>query len=138
TTAEVNHCQQQQARRKQKRKTPGQLLSYGRRDGLSGGRPRFEIRSLHDWRNKAIAALGYRLDEARVLGGIFEGLAQPVNRLVQAAIEIDKGVGAPQLLLQFLTGHRLSGSLEQHGQDLKGLILELDLEALLPQFAGLQ
>ena len=46
-------------------------------------------------------------------------------------IEIDKRVGGPKPLMKLFPGYQLARVFEQHGQDLKGLIVKLDLDALL-------
>jgi hypothetical protein len=51
-------------------------------------------------------------------------------------VEIHEGVCGPQLLPKFLTCDDLAGVLEQHRQDLDGLLLKADSQALLGQFAG--
>src|SRR5690349_19824298 len=65
-----------------------------------------------------------RFDEPRMTGGISQHLANLVYDRVQAAIEIDKGVGRPQSLPQFLAADDLPLSLEQEKQNLEGLLLE--------------
>jgi len=47
-------------------------------------------------------------------------------------IKLDKGVGGPKRLLQFLAGNHFSRPLQQNRQDAKGLLLQLDLAALCP------
>ena len=51
-------------------------------------------------------------------------------------LEIHKGVGGPELLVQFLARDDLAGMREQHRQDLKGLFLDFDLQAVLAQLGG--
>lgn len=53
-------------------------------------------------------------------------------------IEIDKGVGGPQALAKPFTFHQLTGPLQQHQKNFKGLTLQLDSDSALPQFTGFQ
>jgi len=50
--------------------------------------------------------------------------------------EIDEGVGSPQAVPKLVTGHRLTGPLEQHRQDSERLLLKSQPDAALPQLAG--
>jgi hypothetical protein len=74
-------------------------------------------------RNEAITALGNCLYEARLVGGIPQGLTQPGYRAVQSVIEIDISVGRPEVLSKFFAGHYLAGALQQSKQNTAGLIL---------------
>ena len=51
-------------------------------------------------------------------------------------VEIDERVRGPELLLKFLAADDLAGVLEQHRQDLEGLLLKPDSQAALAQFAS--
>src|SRR2546427_4776331 len=53
-------------------------------------------------------------------------------------VEVDKGVGGPDFLLQFLPGDDLPRTLQENLEDLEGLLLKFDLGALFAQFAGLE
>jgi hypothetical protein len=65
-----------------------------------------------------------------------QGPAQLSDRSVHADVEIDKGVGRPQLPLQLLPRHDLARMLEEHRQDLKWLLVKLDPAALPVQLPG--
>ena len=86
--------------------------------------------------NKAIAAPGESFNKAGGLGGVAQGFPQPLDGVVKTVVEIDKGVGGPDLLLQFFAGDGLTGTLQKNLEDLERLLLEFDLRALFPQFAG--
>src|SRR5262245_66198751 len=45
-----------------------------------------------------------------------------IDRLVQATIEVDEGVGSPQAACQFLACDELARLLQQRQQDVEGLI----------------
>jgi len=51
-------------------------------------------------------------------------------------VEIDKSVGGPKAGAELLAGDHLTRILQQDGQDLKRLLLDLDLLAVLAQFGG--
>jgi hypothetical protein len=53
-------------------------------------------------------------------------------------IEIDKGLIWPELALQFLARDHLSGAVEQHAKNLKGLTLQPEPTALSDQLTGRQ
>ena len=84
------------------------------------------------WRAVTAARCGF--DEARVVGRIAEYLADLVDGFVQAVVELDEGVGRPQLLTQFFTGDNLARPLEQDDKQAERLVLEIDLEPFLAQF----
>jgi hypothetical protein len=42
----------------------------------------------------------------------------------------------PELLLQFLSHYYLAAALDQHGQNLKQLLLDSDLQSVLSKFTG--
>jgi hypothetical protein len=48
--------------------------------------------------NKAIAAPGNGLYEARFVGGVFQGLAQTVDRGIESVREIYEGIARPKAL----------------------------------------
>lgn len=82
--------------------------------------------------DEAIATLGQSLDETRTVSRVAEGFAQPVDRGVQAIIEIDEGVGVPDSRAQLVPAHNLAGSRQQQGKHAEGLILQPHPHALLP------
>ncbi len=63
--------------------------------------------------DEAIAAPGKGLNEARVVGGIAEGVAQLVHRRVEAVVVVDEGVRGPKLQAQFLARHHLAGARQE-------------------------
>ena len=50
-------------------------------------------------------------------------------------IEIAEGVRWPESVAKFFSCDHLAGMLEQHAQDLKGLVLKLQLDSILTQLA---
>ena len=63
-----------------------------------------------DRSDKAVAAAGKRLDIARGFGGIAEHFAKPRDGVVKAMVEIDEGVGGPNLVAKLLAGHDIAGA----------------------------
>src|SRR6185295_915419 len=59
-----------------------------------------------------------------------------VDRFVEAVVEIDEGVGAPELLPDFVTGDRFAAPLDEQRQHLKRLCLKSDPGSAFPQFAA--
>ena len=91
-----------------------------------------------DRRDEAIAPARQRLDEPRVLGRVAEHLAQLLDRRVEGVIEIDEGVGGPEPLAHRLAGDHLARALEEHHQQLKRLLLQLQPDALAPKLPRLE
>ena len=85
--------------------------------------------------SKAVAAAAKGLDEARILRRITQRLADLVDGFVEPVVEVDEGIRRPKRLLEFLSCDHVAHVLEQHRQDLKRLLLELDLQALLAKLA---
>jgi hypothetical protein len=61
------------------------------------------------------------LDEAGIVGGVSECVADAVHGGVEAVLEVSEGVRGPELLLQLLAGDQFSGAEEQGFEDLEGL-----------------
>ena len=76
--------------------------------------------------DESVASARHGFDEAGLVRGILQRLAQAVDRFIQALIEIDKGVGWPQLLHQLVASNQLAGAIEQCGEDVKRLFLNSD------------
>ena len=85
--------------------------------------------------DEAIAAASDGLDEAGVLGRVTQCFSNLGNCFVEAVIEVYDRVW-PELATQFFPGQQLTRPLEQHGQQLKGLLLQPDTFAAFCQFAG--
>ena len=83
-----------------------------------------------DRSHEAIAATGQGFDEARAVGGIAKSFAELVNRGIQTVVEINKGVGGPDLSAKLFAGDDFAGPLQQKAEDMERLILELDAHAL--------
>jgi hypothetical protein len=70
-----------------------------------------------------------------IVGVVAQRLAHPVNGLIEAAVEIDGGIG-PKPIPEFFAGNDLAGVFERESQGMEGLVLKLNLAPLLEQFSG--
>jgi len=87
--------------------------------------------------NEAIPAPGNRLNEEGILGRIAEGIAQLIDRGIQAVVVIDKCIFRPEPLPQLFARHQVAGPLDEMQKDFKRLALQARaLLALFAQFAG--
>lgn len=86
--------------------------------------------------DKAIAVPGQRFDEAGRRGVVPQGLTQSFDGTVDAVFEIDEGILRPELLPDLFAGHQFAWTFQQHGQDLEGLTVQLNLQSLLAQFSS--
>ncbi len=91
------------------------------------------VASLHRTK-KPVAFARERLDVARVGGRITQGLADLVDRRIETLIKIHECVAAPEPLAYFLPCHDAALCFEQHDENLKRLLLQLDSNAILTQF----
>ena len=85
---------------------------------------------------EAVAAAGEGFDEAGAGGGVAEGFADAVDGGVDAVFVVDEGTVGPELAGDFFAGEEGSGLLEEHAEDLEGLGVELDADALLAELSG--
>jgi hypothetical protein len=85
--------------------------------------------------DEAISVARDRLDEVRRVGRISQRVAQPLDGSVQAVLEVDERVVAPEATPEILAGDDLAGRLEQRDEDGEWLILQCDTYATLPQVA---
>jgi len=60
----------------------------------------------------------------------------PVDGFIHPVIEIDEGIGRPQAVAKLVPGHGLARPFEQHGQNLKRLLLKSEPHSLLVQLTG--
>jgi hypothetical protein len=79
-----------------------------------------------DRADKAVPAFRDRFYKVGPFGIVGESAANLVNRKIDSVLEIDeRGIG-PEVPLDFLSGHDLSGSFNEEQQDPEGLRLELE------------
>jgi len=107
---------------------------------LRGDNAYFHLRALticlHDVNrsDKTIPTPWQRLDEPWVLGVIPQRLTQFIHGGVNAVFKINEGIGGPELLLDLFPRHNFPGPLEEHGENLEGSFLQLDLVAIMAEF----
>ena len=85
--------------------------------------------------DEAVAAPMQRLDEPRIVGIVAERRAQPLDRRIQAVLEIDERPGRPQALAQLFARHDFARTVEHRHENFEGLILKPDADSTLPQLA---
>src|SRR5207244_1798340 len=73
------------------------------------------------------------LDEPRIVRRFAQRFPQLVNGSIQAVVEIDEGFGLPELGAQLFAGDDFAGPLQEQGEDMERLFLELNPHALLAQ-----
>jgi hypothetical protein len=107
------------------------------RQATQVGRRRFRLGFLFHDADEAVTPAWQRLDVPRIVGGIAQRIAQPLNRCVDAVVELDDGVVGPQHLAQLFAGHQLARPVQQHDQDSERLLVEANLDPVLAQLGGL-
>jgi hypothetical protein len=81
--------------------------------------------------DEAIPLAPHGLNKGRTLGGVAESIPQFADRGIQSFIELDEGIGWPELLSQLVAGHQLSGVLQQDPEDLKWFFLNVNRDPAL-------
>ena len=89
-----------------------------------------------DFRQEAVTTTGNRFYETGAVRRVTKRLADFANRFIKPMVEIHEGVRRPKSFLEFLASYHVSGMLKQHRQDLQGLFLKANPQAVLAQFAG--
>jgi hypothetical protein len=104
------------------------------------GRPNWDGggRGSPGWSNPAITAALHGFNKNRVVGGIPEGVAQPVDGAADAVIEVDEDPFRPERLAKLVAAEHLVGTAQKQLQGAKGQILNLDPDPILAEFAGAQ
>src|SRR5471030_1190493 len=86
--------------------------------------------------DEAVAAPRQGFDKPGRFGWIPQSLAQPLDRGVDAMVELDHGIVGPQLLLQLFPSDQFTLALQQHRQNPDGLFGDFQFEPALTQFSG--
>jgi hypothetical protein len=89
-----------------------------------------------DGGEEAVAAAGEGLEEAWVGSGVAEGFSDAVDGGVDAVLEVDEGAVRPELTGDFFAGEKLAGARKEEAENLEGLGVELDTDALAAELAG--
>ena len=79
-----------------------------------------------NWGKKAVPPARDGFDEARVVGGIIECRAQLLDGRVEAVVKFDECVGWPEPLADLLPRCQFTPTVQQHREDLEGLVLNFD------------
>src|SRR6516164_9203113 len=87
-----------------------------------------------DHPDEAIPSPGYGFNEAGTLSVVIQRRPKPFHGIVQSLLEVHKGVGRPELLLQLFSGDGLARTSQQHDQYVQWLPLQSDLPALFAEF----
>src|SRR5262249_55592341 len=77
-------------------------------------------------------------DVTRSFGCVAEGVAQFLNGVVKSRVEVHEGIRGPEFLTEFLASDQVTGTFEQMGEYLERLVLQLQANAVLPQFTRTQ
>jgi hypothetical protein len=88
--------------------------------------------------DKTVASPMQGLNVAGGVGAVIERGPQPFDRRVHTVLEIDRRAVRPQPFLDLVAGHDFTWPLEEHRQNLKGLLLQADRRLTLSQLAGPQ
>ena len=86
-----------------------------------------------DLSDKAVAETREGLNVNGGFGGIVKDVADTLDGVIQAVIEINESVGGPKGLVEFLALDKVSGFLEEKAQNLKCLGAEAKPDALVEQ-----
>ena len=97
---------------------------------LSSSRPDRICDCPIEWRNKAVPASRYGLNEAWIFSRVAQRFANLIDGRIQVVVDIDEGVW-PEPVLQFIPGDYLARLLEKYGEYLKGLAAQLELHPTL-------
>jgi hypothetical protein len=75
---------------------------------------------LLDCSNELVSATANRSHEVRNFSVVVEGLAELVDRSVQAVVEIDECVGGPKAFTELVPPDHFAGAVEEDQGNLKG------------------
>src|ERR1700724_772 len=102
------------------------------------GRGKFDRGHRLNGRDESISPAWQCLYKTWAVRGVAEGFAQPHHGIVEAMIEVAKGVTRPETIPQVFPGDEVSRFFQEHREDLKGLLGELETQTVFAQFAGSQ
>jgi hypothetical protein len=88
--------------------------------------------------DEAIADTGDGLDVAGRGGRVPEGVAKFLDGLVEAVIEVDKDVGGPEALAEFVAGDDFAGALEEQSQELQRLLRQGEFGPVPAELPGFE
>lgn len=85
---------------------------------------------------EAVATAGEGFDEAGAGGCVAEGFAEAVDGGVDAVLGVDESAVGPKGAGDLVAGEQLAGVLEEQAEELEGLDVETDADALAAELAG--
>lgn len=88
--------------------------------------------------NESVAATGNGLDKPGIIGGVAQNLPELPDATVYGIVEIDVRILGPKALANFLSRDDFAGMLQQNQKGLEGLVLELQLYAVLSQLSRMR
>ncbi|HMD98113.1 MAG TPA: hypothetical protein VKM93_12400 [Terriglobia bacterium] len=86
-------------------------------------------------RNEAIADSRDRFDKAGILRRVAQRFANAGDCSIDAVVKINKSLSRPKPFPDFLARDPATAPFNQHGQNIKSVARQVDLQAVLPQFA---
>src|SRR5439155_21087033 len=87
--------------------------------------------------DEAITTAGDGLDKSRASRRIAQHFANLIDRCIQTVVEINEGVGRPELVTQFFSANYDARTFEEEFQTRKRLVLQAEALSLLAKLAGL-
>ena len=91
-----------------------------------------------DGGNKAITVSRQGLNEARTPPGIAQGFAQAHHGVIHSVIKINERFAGPETFAKLITGDYLAGFFQKYRENLKGLLGQLQTQAVLAYFKRLE
>ena len=86
--------------------------------------------------DKPVTASRQRLNEPRRIGRVTQGIAESQDCVVEAHVKVHKSIRRPKLVAKLIPGNDFAGVLQQHGENLKGLLLQPESDPVFMQLAG--
>src|SRR5439155_20913988 len=88
--------------------------------------------------DEAITTAGVGLDKSRASRRIAQHFANLIERCIQTVVEINEGVGRPELVTQFFSANYDARTFEEEFQTRKRLVLQAEAPSLLAKLAGFE
>src|SRR5260370_31422994 len=85
--------------------------------------------------DKPVTPSRQRLDKPRRISGVAQGIAESQDCVIETHIKVYKSIRRPKLIAKLVPGHDFAGLFQQHNENLKGLFLQPESDAVLMQLA---
>ena len=137
---EQSRCNEQEERERGRKHSirPVGWLRSRRRGWRRNWRRSFLMSVAGDRRDETVSAARDCLDKPRTARGIAQNVTQLIDRSVEAVVEIDEGVGGPNLGTKLIPGDNFGRALHQGSENLKRLLLQPEARTRFAQFARFQ